>query len=443
VDLGDEELLQKARTARGGVGERFAGLYDRGDFLDHPSHSEARHELLRHLAFWTAQDFERMARLYEGSALYSIPGYAKKWARLAERECQRAIAASPKAYRQQTRESKAGGGELTPAIEALESQAAGMAWEGRGGPMDRASYSALTDLAQTYGTPAKKGIMVSADMRTLALMAGTSRLETIGKSIKRLQEVRGLIRLVKKGTRGRGATYLLLYPRAPQNRYIKPCEDYVPVLRELRNPGPTTSKDFDQNGRKIPHDARFLLRKIGKAVALPIEHVANSPGITAPALARKLKRRPDNLSRLLKRVIDAGLLFEDAGRLYVPDNLRWRLETELEESGCNKANDYAEVRFSRDREGFRSPRERPADEAPTDADLTHQRLERVQDALDALQTPGTGPAKILEDYLSGATSTFEYVVCAVAFYYGSAGWDLWREPVERAVALIGNPREGG
>ena len=115
----------------------------------------------------------------------------------------------------------------------------------------------------------------------------------------------------------------------------------------------------------------------------------------------------------------------------------------MEASGCTKAKDYAEVRFSRDREGFRSPRERPADEAPSDADLTRQRLERVQDALDALQTPGTGPAKILEDYLSGATSTFEYVVCAVAFYYGSAGSDLWREPVERAVALIGNPREGG
>jgi hypothetical protein len=47
---------------------------------------------------------------------------------------------------------------------------------------------------------------------------------------------------------------------------------------------------------------------------------------------------------------------------------------------------------------------------------------------------------ILEDYLGGETSTFEYVVNAVAFYYGSTSPDLWRVPVERAVALIAEPR---
>jgi putative DNA primase/helicase len=438
VDIDDRELLEKARVASRGVGERFAAFYDQGDFLDHPSHSEARHELLRHLAFWTAWDAPRMSRMYEGSALYAMPGYARKWARLWERECERAIAAAPRAYGQEARPSKETGGELGHIIEALRAQASSMAWEGRSGPVDRHVYGAALGIAARYGTIAKRGIIFSADMRTLALDAGT-RAATVHKSLKRLREERGLLRLSKKSTSKRATVYLLRYPTVPQGRNKKPCEDYVTPLSKMRNPGPTTEKEFDKNGRKLSQGTQFLLRRLGKLVALFIERVASAGegGITERELADELSRRPDNVRRVLVKALGAGLVIEGGdGRFRVPPDLEWRLQRELEESGCEEARVRDIERYRDERDAFYSRRDRVADEAPSEEDMERERLQRVQDALDVLQDSGTGPGMILKSYLAGETKTFDYVVSAVAFYYGFSGAELWRGPVESAVELV-------
>ncbi len=444
VDLEDRELLEKARKARNGQGERFVALYDQGDYLEHASHSEARHELLRMLAFWTAWDAARMSRLYEGSALYHVPGYARKWARLGDRECRNAITATPRAYRQPARAGKEDGGELVHVIAALKAQAAHLAWEGRGGPTDSAVYNAIVNISATYGSMAKKGIIVSADLRTLALEAGTS-IPTIRKALLRLREDRNLLRLSKKSTGTRAAVYLLRYPDATQGLHTNLCEDYVQPLSQLRNPGPATDKEFDKNGRKLSQGTRFLLRRLGKLSALVVGRVAvaGSGGITVLELARALERRPYNLRRTLKKVLDAGLVVDDGeGRLAAPSNLEQRLRAELEASGCDDAKRRNAVRYTREREAFRTRRGRGADQGPTDEDMERERLQRVQDALDVLQERGTGPAMILRSYVAGETRCFEYVVSAVAFHYGCASSDTWKAPVERAVELITEPRSG-
>jgi putative DNA primase/helicase len=66
--LEDAELLERARRAR--TGAKFRRLFDRGDATGYPSESEADFALLNMLCFWTAGDAERMAQLFEGSALY-------------------------------------------------------------------------------------------------------------------------------------------------------------------------------------------------------------------------------------------------------------------------------------------------------------------------------------------------------------------------------------
>jgi predicted transcriptional regulator len=438
VGLDDRALLDKARGARNGAGDRFTALYDRGEFLDHPSHSEARHELLRHLAFWSAWDPERMSRLYEGSALHNMPGYARKWARLGDRECKNAIAATPRAYGQHARAGKEDGGELAHVIAALKAQAAGMPWEGRGGPTDRAVYDALLEIAATYGTIATKGVIISADMRSLALKAGTSAT-TARKALQRLREDRNLLRLSKKSTGTRAAVYLLHYPPAPQGLHTIQCVDYVQPLRELRNRGPSSAKEFDKNGRRISRGAQHLLERLGKLVALVVGRVAaaGGDGITPAELAAALDRRPDNVRRTVKKAADAGLVLEDEdGRLTVPDNLEDLLRVELEQSGCDDAKQRDAERYARNRESFRRRRERKADPGPTEEDMDRERLQRKQDALEALQTPGIGPALILQSYLKGETGCFEYVVNAVARHYGCAAGEMWKEPVEEAVAMI-------
>lgn len=64
----DEALLEKARAARNG--DRFAALYDRGDYSGYGSHSEADLALCSRLAFWTDGDATRIDALFRASALF-------------------------------------------------------------------------------------------------------------------------------------------------------------------------------------------------------------------------------------------------------------------------------------------------------------------------------------------------------------------------------------
>jgi len=65
VDVDDEDLIQRAETARNG--DRFFRLW-RGEILG-ASHSEADLALCNHLAFWTGRDASRMDRLFRRSGL--------------------------------------------------------------------------------------------------------------------------------------------------------------------------------------------------------------------------------------------------------------------------------------------------------------------------------------------------------------------------------------
>jgi putative DNA primase/helicase len=68
VDVDDQELLEKARTARNGA--KFVQLYDSGDWQgSYPSQSEADLRLCSDLAFWTGRYAARIDGLFRRSAL--------------------------------------------------------------------------------------------------------------------------------------------------------------------------------------------------------------------------------------------------------------------------------------------------------------------------------------------------------------------------------------
>jgi primase-polymerase (primpol)-like protein len=76
LDLSDEDLLDKARSARSGKGDVFRALFDDGDLSRNGNdHSSADMALANRLAFWTVCDFGRMERLFSASAL----GQRSKW----------------------------------------------------------------------------------------------------------------------------------------------------------------------------------------------------------------------------------------------------------------------------------------------------------------------------------------------------------------------------
>lgn len=97
-DLGDDELLEKARRAANG--EKFERLY-RGNTAGYESQSEADMALCSLLAFWTGGDSQQMDRLFRASGLMR-----EKWdeahfsdgATYGERTIERAIAGTAEFY---------------------------------------------------------------------------------------------------------------------------------------------------------------------------------------------------------------------------------------------------------------------------------------------------------------------------------------------------------
>jgi putative DNA primase/helicase len=81
INLDDARLLERARKAKNG--DKFAALYDRGDWQGRgfPSQSEADLALCSMLAFWAAGDATRIDALFRSSALFR-----KKWNRDDYRE---------------------------------------------------------------------------------------------------------------------------------------------------------------------------------------------------------------------------------------------------------------------------------------------------------------------------------------------------------------------
>ena len=97
-ELGDDELLEKARNAANG--EKFDRLY-RGSTAGYESQSEADMALCSLLAFWTGGDTHQIDRLFRDSGLYR-----EKWdevhfsdgATYGERTIERAIAGTQEFY---------------------------------------------------------------------------------------------------------------------------------------------------------------------------------------------------------------------------------------------------------------------------------------------------------------------------------------------------------
>lgn len=85
VDLKDDELLDKARSAKNG--KLFCQLYDQGDLSGYGSASEARFALTSLVAFWCGPEPDRIFHIMDDSALIAGDDeQAKKWARLGRKE---------------------------------------------------------------------------------------------------------------------------------------------------------------------------------------------------------------------------------------------------------------------------------------------------------------------------------------------------------------------
>ncbi len=124
----------------------------------------------------------------------------------------------------------------------------------------------------------------------------------------------------------------------------------------IRNTSPISDKEYDKNGRRIVQSSKAPVSSVGKVAAWVLDlihYYSSTTGKPAPIgfLEERTNARRDHLkSRPIRKLIEARLILEVEGGYTTPENVRERLEWELEESGCNKKKRRQEEKNAKERE---------------------------------------------------------------------------------------------
>jgi hypothetical protein len=183
VSLDDRELLDKMFASKSG--SEIRALWH-GDVSGFTSHSEADMALLAHLRFWTANDRERMTRLFESSGCYR-ESKVKSSRGYVDRTVDNVLATGGEVYQPTRQPARVA---LVTAEEA--STVNGVAQQGRARLYDLGAYNSGTEAAGidwqidewfvrdkihlTVG-PEKRGKSTQAWRRVEAISAGGRYLE--------------------------------------------------------------------------------------------------------------------------------------------------------------------------------------------------------------------------------------------------------------------------
>jgi DNA-binding transcriptional ArsR family regulator len=105
-------------------------------------------------------------------------------------------------------------------------------------------------------------------------------------------------------------------------------------------------------------EALYRLRhgpgRIGKADAAVLEAVVECPGMSRADLAAKLGKKPDSLSRPLRKLVDRGLIERSRKGRYRPAaNWQHALDRERTLTGEKLAERLDEQQYEWDREAYR------------------------------------------------------------------------------------------
>jgi hypothetical protein len=357
LSLEDEELLEKAWLS--GNGHKFTKLFDKGNFKDYKSQSEADLALCAMLAFWTGRDADRIARLFRHSSLWR-----EKWERHDYRAntISKAIEQCAAIYGEAFEVSE----EVLNKLQWIDEHAAANSWKGRSGATDRAVHKAFCATARTHGKNHPEGVVVSRALRNIAPASGISRLETTMRSLRRLED-RGCIKRLEQGKKGKASTFLLLCCESTSGGEAHEADPSLesPInrplpqeLMKIRYPAcqPTLASLLDHS-EKMPNNP------VRKFWSLIIEKVAYAPDerMTLEEIATLLERKPHNLRPVLKEIVEAGLLLEVDPEAYAPPkDLAERLAIELLVSGADSRESKQRSRYEQDREDFNNP-------SPTDS----------------------------------------------------------------------------
>jgi hypothetical protein len=438
-DLEDQVLLDRARNAR--TGAKFTKLFDDGDISGHESASNADFALLNMLVFWTAGDPERMARLFEMSALYRSKADGKHdgYVGLSVRN---ALASYKGAFYQPRDINKARKEDPEdPVIPYLEALLDLSMWTGRKGASAYKAFTALVILADRHGIIDDESYLrIGCDTRRLAEVAGMSK-ETLTRSA--LPYLMNDMKLLswRRGKGRKAGAFLLKKP---------PCTSYaIKVSTHFNGVGYADSKKALETLRlfirnRAGHPKTAVLLKLGMpamftAIALASAG-ARGYSLSLEEIAERTGRRKSTLDSQtksdtpIKRLSAAGIIQEiSEGRYRLTRAFASRYEQALEWSGTTYSEREQKRRHEEDRR--RRDAKIPTDRQKRDlkgaehnARILKRNRERERDRWieEQRRKVGATVATFLADELKGVTAMNFHAMRLRFQERGGSATELWR-----------------
>jgi DNA-binding transcriptional ArsR family regulator len=226
------------------------------------------------------------------------------------------------------------------AVAYLEESARHRAKKGLAAHSRWAVYRALLDCAKRHGRMhSGRDVVVRIAIRRLAHDAGLSK----SAAQSALAEL-DASRLVYRVSRGHDPVPGSLALRVPDTDVLG---TFVPPLQPPLTVPPSSV-----------FEALYQLRhgpgRIGKSAAAVLEAVVQCPGVNRAELATKLGKKPDTLSRPLKKLVDRGLIERSRKGRYRPAaNWQHALDRERTLTGEKLAERLDEQQFEWEREAYR------------------------------------------------------------------------------------------
>jgi hypothetical protein len=350
TSLTDEELLKRARNARSGMGERFKRLYDQGDRTGFESPSHTDFSLINALIFWTSGDRNRVAALFQKSALYRPP--PQKHSGYVERSVDAALASykgplyQPKALRQKA--TPEADKTLAPYMALLLDPAQ---WRGKRGASAFKAYAGAIIHNVEHGISTDNGELRSGlDVRTLAEISGM-KYQTLCESALPYLITEKKLLTWQRGRGKRAGELILRKPEVPAKRDTKGSTEAghfnVPFWGE-------SLRALEALIRMRGGRSKFaLVARLGMVAMFVAVALLTSPrGTDLERLVEATGRRKDHVRNAARKLVGAGVVESPCADFYrlSPDFLeRW--ERELARSGIT----YTE---RRQREKHREQRKR-------------------------------------------------------------------------------------
>jgi hypothetical protein len=230
--------------------------------------------------------------------------------------------------------------EVLASVAYLEERAGHRAKKGLAAHSRWAVYRSLLDCAKRHGRMYRgRDVVVRIAIRRLALDAGLSK--SASQDALYALQASGLVYRISRGDGPMPGSLALRVPDTDVTGTFAP-----PPQPPLTVPPSSVS------------EALYRLRHgpgcIGKSAAAVLEAVVECPGVSRAELGARLGKKPDSLSRPLKKLVDRGLIERcGKGRYRPTDNWQQLLDRERTFTGEKRAERLDEQQYEREREAYR------------------------------------------------------------------------------------------